>query len=82
MASNRISVRVAPELRERLSREAMRRSKRESEVLREALQSYFGAGAGSETCYELAKRAGLIGVMKRGPFDLSANRKHFKGFGE
>lgn len=52
---------------------AANRGKRESEVFREALEKYFAAVPGSETCYDLAARTGLIGVMKRGPSDLSTN---------
>jgi hypothetical protein len=34
------------------------------------------------SAYELAEHLGIIGSVKDGPTDLSANRKHFDGFGE
>ena len=33
------------------------------------------------TCYDLAQKAGMIGVLKDAPSDLSTNREHFQGFG-
>jgi predicted DNA-binding antitoxin AbrB/MazE fold protein len=33
------------------------------------------------SCYELAKRAGIIGVVDGLPSDLSTNRDYFEGFG-
>ncbi len=35
----------------------------------------------SEAALDLARRAGLIGCVEKGPSDLSTNRKHFEGFG-
>jgi hypothetical protein len=49
--------------------------------LRIALQSYLGREHQSQSTYELAKQAGLIGCARRAPKDLSTNRHHFKGFG-
>ena len=35
-----------------------------------------------ETCYEAARRAGLIGSIKGGPADMSTHPKYMEGFGE
>lgn len=34
-----------------------------------------------QTCYDLAKRAGLIAAADGLPEDLSTNKDHFEGFG-
>lgn len=58
------------------------------ELLHEALvqRKDNGVGAtseaGEESCYDAACRAGLIGVIKGGPSDLSTNPKYMEGFGE
>lgn len=80
MASSRISIRIPRELRRRLEEEATRNAKPESEVVREALEGHLSR-AGRETCYELARRLGIIGCVKKAPRDLSTNRKYFEGFG-
>jgi hypothetical protein len=51
-------------------------------LVREALESYLGKAPASNSAYDLAKAAGLIGCVRGGPSDLSANRKHFEGFGQ
>jgi predicted DNA-binding antitoxin AbrB/MazE fold protein len=34
-----------------------------------------------ESCYDLAARRGIIGLVKNAPSDLSTNPSHFDGFG-
>ena len=80
MASGRITIRISPHLRRRLEEEASMNGKRESDVVREALEKHL-AQAGRETCYDLARKLGLIGCLKKAPPDLSTNRKYFEGFG-
>jgi hypothetical protein len=53
--------------------------KRESEVIREALDRGLQA---EKTAYDAAAAAGIIGAVRGGPRDLSTNRRHFRGFGE
>jgi hypothetical protein len=55
--------------------------KKESEVVREALEAYLVDRGSSVTCYDLALKAGLIGAARDAPRDLSTSRKHFRGFG-
>ena len=45
-----------------------------SEVTRETAQAVA-------SCYDLAQKAGMIGVLKDAPADLSTNPEHFQGFG-
>ncbi len=82
MAVSRISVRIDTNLRRRLKEEASRNGKKESDVVREALEAYFASRRKPETCYDVALRMGIIGMIKNAPRDLSTNPKYFKGFGK
>ena len=81
MKDQRITVRFSPETRRRLKAAARRRGKRESDLVRDAVESQLAADEGSPTAFELAEKAGLIGVAKGKIRDLSTNPKHFDGFG-
>lgn len=35
-----------------------------------------------QSCYDLAVKAGIVGMVNGGPADLSTNPKHLAGFGE
>ncbi len=35
----------------------------------------------SESCYDIALRTGIIGLVEDAPRDLSTNPKYFEGFG-
>ncbi len=72
---------VSPEMRRRLKAAARRRGTRESDLVRRAVELQLAADEDSPTAYEHAKRAGLIGVVKGTPRDLSTNPKYFDGFG-
>ena len=54
----------------------------ESELVREALESYLGQASVARSAFDLAREAGLIGCVRGAPRDLSTNPKHFKGFGK
>lgn len=82
MASNRITVRVPQGLTARLRSRSHAKGTTESELVREALESYLGNSSQGRTAYELAEEAGIVGVAQRAPKDLSTNRRHFKGFGK
>ena len=81
MARGRISVRVDRKLLQELEQRAAFLGKRQSDVVREALEQHLVNRVGRETCYDLARRAGLVGAVKNAPADLSASRAHFDGFG-
>ena len=81
MATDRISIRINPQLRRGLQEQASLNGKKESEVVREALESYLVDRGGSVTCFDLALEAGLIGAACNAPRNLSTQRKHFRGFG-
>jgi predicted DNA-binding protein len=81
MASQRITIRISQALGKRLKKQAGMKGRSESEIVREALESYLRRGSG-QSAYELASHAGLIGRLRGAPRDLSTNPRHFKGFGE
>jgi hypothetical protein len=82
MASQRITVRVPATLGTRLRDRSRAKGQTPSDLVRVALENYLGAEGGTGSAYELAKAAGLIGSVRRGPRDLSTNRRHFEGFGK
>jgi len=81
MATDRISIRVKPQLRRGLHEQASQDGKKESEIVRAALQAYLVERGGSVTCYDLALKASLVGAARKAPRDLSTAREHFRGFG-
>ena len=81
VASDRISIRVNPQLRQGLQEQAALSGKTDSEVAREALEAYLSGRGGSLTCYDLALKRGLIGAARNAPWDLSTSREHLRGFG-
>lgn len=82
MASQRITIRIPQSLSKRLKKQAGMKGRPESEVVREALESYLGQSSTPGSAYDLARDAGLIGCVRGAPRDLSTKRKHFDGFGE
>ena len=81
MASQRISIRVPSALGQRLRKRSLMKGKSESELVREALETYLAKTGDELSAYAVADRAGLIGCLRRAPRDLSINRSHFEGFG-
>jgi predicted DNA-binding protein len=82
MKDQRVTVRFSPEMRRRLQATARRVGRRESDLIREAVDQRLAAEECAPTAYDLVKKAGLIGVAKGKVRDLSTNPKHFLGFGE
>jgi Arc/MetJ-type ribon-helix-helix transcriptional regulator len=78
----RITVRVEKQLKQQLEAEAAARGVRPSDVVREVLEKHLRKRKPRESCYDLAKRLGIIGIYKGGPPDLSTNPKYMEGFGE
>lgn len=81
MKDARITVRFPAELRRRLKQAARNSGTRESDLVRGAVEQQLAAGDQATTAYERAKKAGLIGVVRRASRDLSTNPRHFDGFG-
>jgi predicted DNA-binding protein len=82
MRDARVTVRFSSELRQRLKAAAERTGKQESELVRAAVEKHLAETEQTETAYDWLQKAGLIGMVKRGPSDLSTNKKYFEGFGK
>ena len=82
MASRRITIRIPEHLERHLRHRSRVKGQTESDLAREALEHYLGQPSAERSAYELAHAAGLIGIVKHGPKDLSTNRRHFEGFGK
>ncbi len=82
MSSQRITIRISESLVKRLKQQAGMKRRSESALVREALESYLREAPAPSSAYDLAREAGLIGCVRGAPSDLSANRKHYEGFGE
>jgi len=82
MASERITVRLPPALGTRLRHSSRVKGQTPSDLVRVALENYLGAESSTGSAYEAAEAAGLIGCVRRAPRDLSANPRHFEGFGK
>jgi predicted DNA-binding protein len=86
MSSERITVRIPQELGGRLRHRSRIKGQTESDLIREALETYLDHSNGERSAFELAEAAGLIGAIRRSrtrpPKDLSTNPRHFKGFGK
>lgn len=78
----RITVRLTPELRRRIREKARVSGKRDSDVIRSAIEQSFAVEDESVTAYEILKRSGLIGAVRSAETDLSTNPKHFDDFGK
>ena len=81
MSSQRISIRIPGTLGQRLRKRSLMKGQSESELVREALETYLAGAADEQSAYELAEQAGLIGCVGRAPKDLCTNRRYLRGFG-
>jgi len=82
MKGARVTVRLPSDLRRKLRAAAERAGTRESDLVRTAVERQLAAEDEVLTAYELAKDAGIIGIVAGITRDLSTNRKYFDGFGE
>ena len=82
MPDHRISVRVPERLGKRLRQRSELQGVPESELVREALDTYLNTPQKPQTAYDAALALGIIGCIKGLPSDLSTNPKYMEGFGE
>jgi predicted DNA-binding protein len=86
VASERITIRIPETLGQRLRYRSRMRGQPESELVREALETYLGQSTEGRPAFDLAEEAGLIGCVGNGrkspPRDLSTNPRHFEGLGK
>ena len=74
-----IHARLGEEDRAALDRLKATTGQTESEIVRRGLQLVAQEERSRRSALELAGRS--VGRFRKGPPDLSTNRKHFKGFG-
>jgi metal-responsive CopG/Arc/MetJ family transcriptional regulator len=77
----RINVRVDERLKQELEAEARDKGVRPSDIVRQALEEYMRRRTPRESCLDIARRIGILGIYKGAPSDLSTNPKHMEGFG-
>jgi hypothetical protein len=77
----RINVRVDRRLKQELEAEAREKGVRPSVIVRQVLEEHMRNRVPKESCLDMARRLGLIGVYKDAPPDLSTNPEHMEGFG-
>jgi hypothetical protein len=82
MKDARITVRLPIALRRQLKRTAITEGVRESDLIRDAVERRVAEKDAIVTAYDRAKKAGIIGIVRDTPPDLSTNKKHFDGFGK
>jgi hypothetical protein len=74
-----ISLKLPAELHAQLVQLSRKRKLPKSEVVRAALEAYFGSVRGATpSCVDLA--AELVGSLE-GPSDLASHPRHLKGYG-
>jgi metal-responsive CopG/Arc/MetJ family transcriptional regulator len=77
----RINVRVDQRLKQELEAEAREKGVSPSDVVRQALEEHIRQRTPRETCLDIARRIGIVGIYKDAPHDLSTNPEHMEGFG-
>ncbi len=77
----RLTIRFTSPLRKRLQDAARKKGVREADYVREAIEQRLSSDESLSTAYEIALKAGLIGVVRRAPSDLAGNPAHMEGFG-
>ena len=77
----RINVRVESRLKQQLEAIARAKGVSPSQIVRQAIEEHLRQQKPVESCYDLAKRLGIIGCAKGLPSDLSTNPKYMEGFG-
>ena len=77
----RINVRVDKRLKRELEAEAQKRGVSPSDIVRQVLQAHINQRVPAETCLDIARRIGIVGIYKNAPHDLSTNPKYMEGFG-
>lgn len=81
MAKARLAVRIEKDLLAELEMIATGAGMNESELVREILASYVQRHRKVESCYNRAKKLGIIGKSGTLERDRSTNKGYFDGFG-
>ena len=78
MITDRLTIRISEQLRKKIDHRARETQMDPSKIVRDALEEYLRP---SESAHEAFRKAGLIGISRKGPRDLSTNKAHMRGFG-
>ena len=81
--TRKINARITPEAERKLLEIVRATGSSMSDIIIKSIDLYYRQGAipSNETPYEVAKRSGVIGVLKGGPSDLSARYKEYLASG-
>jgi metal-responsive CopG/Arc/MetJ family transcriptional regulator len=77
----RINVRVDERVKKELEDEAREKGVSSSDIVRQVLEEHLKRRPSRESCLDIARRIGLVGIYKDAPSDLSTNPEHMEGFG-
>ena len=77
----RLTIRFTSPLRKRVKDAARTKGVREADYVREAIEQRLSSDESAPTAYEMALKAGLIGLIREAPSDLATNPIHMEGFG-
>jgi|GEM_PF-1539468 len=82
MATHRLTVRLEPAVAKILDALAAEKDLTTSELVRQAIARLIEEQASeTESAFDAAQRAGIVGAADDLPEDLSTNAEHFQGFG-
>ena len=81
MKDHRVTVRFPAKLRQRLKAAAQRSGRRESDLVRGAVERQLAVEDHALPAFEHAKKAGLIGAVRGGTSGPQHESGHFNGFG-
>ncbi len=76
-----LTVKITKQLRARLVAAAKRRGVTQSELVRDAIETSLRAPDASSGPTLFDQISDLIGIVDRGPPELSTNKKYLEGFG-
>ena len=77
-----MSLKLPAELHGQLERLSKQRGQSKSQVVRDALEQFFGNGRSADHAVSALELAGDLVGSCSGPGDLSTNKKYMEGFGK
>jgi hypothetical protein len=84
MSTGILTVEMDEQLQAKLAQLAETRGETESAIARAAIERYVESNRPAvpgETCLDIARRLGIVGMIKDGPPDMSSNPKYLEGMG-
>jgi len=81
MSDRRITIRISAPIQKKMAALIKQSGRTESDIVRNALETYFEQQAPVKTAYDAFLESGLIGDAPELPSDLATNPKYMEGFG-